>query len=95
MHNHNREDDMLMEEINQSLAIIEMCRDLLDHKKRDTKALFIALIISLCLNAAIVGAFLWYEEPISKYPNTTTDQTVDHGSNIVNGDQYNNEQSTD
>ena len=48
------------DELNQSVAVIEICKDLLEHKKRDTKILFVALIISLCMNLAIVGAFLWY-----------------------------------
>lgn len=46
--------------LNQSFAVIEICKDLLEHKKRDTKILFVTLIISLCMNLAIVGAFLWY-----------------------------------
>lgn len=49
------------DELNQAFAVIEICKDLLEHKKRDTKILFVALIISLCMNLAIVGAFLWYE----------------------------------
>ena len=48
------------DELNQSFAVIEICKDLLEHKKRDTKILFVTLIISLCMNLAIVGAFLWY-----------------------------------
>ena len=48
------------DELNQSFAVIEICKDLLEHKKRDTKILFVSLIISLCMNLAIVGAFLWY-----------------------------------
>lgn len=82
------------EELNQYLAVIELCRDLLEHKKRDTKILFIALIFSLCLNAAIVGAFLWYESGwgYSDTITTTTEQTVDgENSSIVNGDQYNDQ----
>ena len=47
-------------ELNQSFAVTEICKDLLEHKKRDTKILFVTLIISLCMNLAIVGAFLWY-----------------------------------
>ena len=48
------------DELNQSFAVIEICKDLLEHKKRDTKILFVSLIVSLCMNLAIVGAFLWY-----------------------------------
>lgn len=82
------------DELNQSLAVIEICKDLLKHKKRDTKILFICLIISLCMNLAIVGAFLWYESEweYTDTVTTTTEQTVDGDSgSIVNGDQYNDE----
>ena len=57
MQDYNKTSD----ELNQSFAVIEICKDLLEHKKRDTKILFVSLIISLCMNLAIVGAFLWYE----------------------------------
>ena len=79
------------DELKQSLAVIEICKDLLEHKKRDTKILFIALVISLCMNLAIVGAFLWYESgwEYTDTVTTTTEQTVDGDSgSIVNGDQY-------
>lgn len=82
------------DELTQALAIIEMCKDLLEHKKRDTKLLFIVLIVSLCINLAIVGAFLWYESgwEYSDTTTTTTEQSVDgDDGNIVNGDQYNDE----
>ena len=90
----NKEHKDHLEELDQYLAVIELCKDLLEHKKRDTKILFIALIFSLCLNAAIVGAFLWYESgwEYSDTVTTTTEQTVDgENSSIVNGDQYNDQ----
>lgn len=82
------------DELNQSFAVIEICKDLLEHKKRDTKILFVSLIISLCMNLAIVGAFLWYESgwEYSDTVTTTTEQVVDGDSeSIVNGDQYNDD----
>ena len=81
------------EDLQQSLAVIEICKDLLEHKKRDTKLLFISLIVSLCINLIIVGAFLWYESNW-EYTDTTTiqtEQTVDGDGSIVNGDQYNDQ----
>ena len=81
------------EDLKQSLAVIEICKDLLEHKKRDTKLLFISLILSLCVNLIIVGAFLWYESNW-EYTDTTTvqtEQTVDGDGSIVNGDQYNDQ----
>lgn len=80
------------DELSQSFAAIEICKDLLEHKKRDTKILFVSLIISLCMNFAIVGAFLWYESgwEYSDTVTTTTEQVVDRDSgSTINGDQYN------
>lgn len=82
------------DELGQSFAVIEICKDLLEHKKRDTKILFVSLIISLCMNFAIVGAFLWYESgwEYSDTVTTTTEQVVDRDSgSTINGDQYNDD----
>ena len=86
MQDYNKKSDAL----NQSFAVIEICKDLLEHKKRDTKILFVTLIISLCMNLAIVGAFLWYGSSgeCSDAVTTTTEQSVEGNSgSIVNGDQ--------
>ena len=83
-----------LNELDQSLAVIQLCRDLLEHKKRDTKILLAALIVSLLTNLAIVGAFLWYESgwTYKDTVTTTTEQYVDgDDGNIVNGDQYNDQ----
>lgn len=93
MSNYNSKD-----EINQSMALIKICKDLLEHKKRDTKILFITLIVSLLVNLAIVGAFLWYESGW-KYSDittttTTTEQSADgKDGDIVNGNQFNDKSS--
>ena len=82
------------DELNQSFAVIEICKDLLEHKKRDTRILFVSLIVSLCMNFAIVGAFLWYESgwEYSDTVTTTTEQVVDRDSgSTINGDQYNDD----
>ena len=82
------------DELSQSFAVIEICKDLLEHKKRDTKILFVSLIISLCMNFAIVGAFLWHESgrEYSDTVTTTTEQVVDRDSgSTINGDQYNDD----
>ena len=75
-------------------ALINLLQDLLEHKKREAKFLFIALIAVICLNIFTVAAFLYYEAhmEVSTTTTTTTQQEVqgDDG-NIVNGDQYNDE----
>lgn len=86
--------DKQLQEIEQYAALIDLCKDLLEHKKRDTKLLFIALIISLLMNFAIAGIFLWYDSQweYTDTVTTTTEQTVDgDNGNIVNGDQYNDQ----
>lgn len=93
MSNYNSKD-----EINQSMALIKICKDLLEHKKRDTKILFITLIVSLLVNLAIVGAFLLYESgweySDSITTTTTTEQSADgKDGNIVNGNQFNDKSS--
>lgn len=90
MQDYNKTSD----ELNQSFAVIDICKDLLEHKKRDTKILFVSLIISLCMNFAIVGAFLWYESEweYSDTVTTTTEQVVDRDNgSTINGDQYNDD----
>ena len=82
---------------NQSMALIKICKDLLEHKKRDTKILFVVLIVSIITNFAVVGAFLLYESgwEYSDSVTTTTEQSIDSkkDGNIVNGNQYNDRAS--
>lgn len=82
----------LKQEVEQYSALVQICKDMLEHKKRDTRLLFIALIASLLMNVLITAGFLWYESQweFSDTVTTTTEQSVDgDGSDIVNGDQYN------
>lgn len=93
-------EDFSKQQLDQSLAVIQLCKDLLEHKKRDTKLLFAALIVSLMVNVITVAAFLWYESTwdysggtVTNTTTTTTEteQTVDGEGDIVNGDQYNDQ----
>ena len=74
-------------------AVNELFKDMIAYKKKESKFLFIILIISLCMNFFELCAFLFYEstmETIDEVTTTTTTQHVDgDGSDIVNGDQYN------
>lgn len=81
-------------ELDQTEALVQICKDMVDQKKRETKLLFVALIISIITNIVIFGAFLWYESgwdyKTTQTDSVTTTQTVDgKGNDIVNGDQYN------
>ena len=87
-------EDLKQQEVEQYAALVQICKDMLEHKKRDTKLLFIALIASLLMNVLITAGFLWYESQweFSDTVTTTTEQSVDgDGSDIVNGDQYNDQ----
>ena len=82
--------------MNDSKAIAELFKDMLEYKKKEAKFLFILLIISLCMNLVEVGAFLIFESQweVSDTVTTTTktEQTVDgDDGSIVNGDQYNDQ----
>lgn len=81
---------MADKDLEQALAVIQLCKDLLEHKKRDTKLLFIALIISILTNLFTIAAFLWYESQweFTDTVTTTTEQSIEGEGNIVNGDQY-------
>lgn len=78
--------------LNQTEALVQVYKDMVDQKKRETKMLFIALIVSILTNLLVVGCFLWYESGWNYTDTTTTktEQVVDgEGGNLVNGDQYN------
>lgn len=88
------ENQDLQVKLDQALAVAQLYRDLLENKKQDYKAIFIALIISLMMNLGIVGAFLWYDSgwTYTDTTTTTTEQYVDgDNGSIVNGDQYNDQ----
>lgn len=72
-------------------AVNEVLKDMIAYKKKESKFLFIVLVISLCMNFLSLCAFLFYESSMETIDEvTTTTQTVDgEGNDIVNGDQYN------
>lgn len=80
------------EALDQSIALNRIVMAMLEQQKSNNKRLFIALVISLFINLAIVGGFLYYNSlfDYSDTVTTTVDQAVEgDGSDIVNGDQYN------
>ena len=74
-------------------AMIELMKDMISYKKKESKFLFIALICVVIMNLLEVGAFLWFESQwdyTDTVTTTTTEQEVSGDKNdIVNGDQYN------
>lgn len=60
--NENYIEEMENEEeaLNQSLALNKVIINLLKQQRETNKRMFIALIVSILVNLAIVGGFLWY-----------------------------------
>ncbi len=77
----------------QSLALVDIIKDLLNTAKHQLNKVYVILAVSLIANILIVGAFLWYESHMSTIVETTTktEQVVDGENseiNNVDGDQY-------
>lgn len=79
------------EVLNQSLALNKVIINLLKQQRETNKRMFIALIVSILVNLAIVGGFLWYE---SQWEYTETKEITqevsvnDSDINNVSGNQY-------
>ncbi len=83
------------DELEQSFALVDILRDLLDTTKQHLNKVYILLCVSILSNLVIVGAFLWYESQMStiveETTETTTTQEVDSDDaeiNNVEGNQY-------
>ena len=82
--------------LDQSIALNRIVMTLLTAQKENNKRLFIALVVSLLMNAFIVAGFLWYESQW-EYVTTSTEtvettQSVEGDNaqiNNVEGNQYN------
>lgn len=91
--NENYIEEMENEEeaLNQSLALNKVIINLLKQQRETNKRMFIALIVSILVNLAIVGGFLWYE---SQWEYTETKEITqevsgnDSDINNVSGNQY-------
>lgn len=91
--NENYIEEMENEEeaLNQSLALNKVIINLLKQQRGTNKRMFIALIVSILVNLAIVGGFLWYE---SQWEYTETKEITqevsgnDSDINNVSGSQY-------
>lgn len=91
--NENYIEEMENEEeaLNQSLALNKVIINLLKQQRGTNKRMFIALIVSILVNLAIVGGFLWYE---SQWEYTETKEITQEVSgndpdiNNVSGNQY-------
>ena len=72
--------------LDQSIALNKIVMNLLNTKAQENKRLWIALVISILVNLAIVGGFLWYESQWDYFTETTTDVVQDtrgEGSNLL------------
>ena len=72
--------------LDQSVALNRIVVNLLKTKAEENKRLWIALVLSILVNLAIVGGFLWYESQWEYTTTTTTDVVQDtdgEGSNLL------------
>lgn len=85
MNNDRTQNDTL----EQSIALTEIVKDLLQSTKQHLNRVYIVLIISIITNLIIVGAFLWYESQFTYEKETTVTQTVDGENSQITNAQYN------
>lgn len=71
------------EALDQSIALNKITMKLLHDRAADCKRLWIALVISILVNLALVGGFLWYESEWD-YTTETTTITQDTGEGTGN-----------
>ena len=81
--------------LDQSIALNRIVMSLLKSQKESNKRLFIALILSIIINAVILAGFLYYESTWERTVTTTetitTTQEVEGDNaeiNNVEGNQY-------
>ena len=71
-------------------ALLRLLVDMLDYYKHQAKVLVWVVIIVLAMHLATIVGFLYFEAHMET--SVTTTQTVEGDeSDIVNGDQYNDE----
>ena len=75
--------------LEQSIALTEIVKDLLNSTKKHLNRVYVILIISILANLIIVGAFLWYESQFTYEKETTVTQTVDGENSTIPNAQYN------
>lgn len=81
-------------DIEEYKALSQLLIDLVSHQKIVLRACFVIIVLSILMNLAIVGVFLWRESQweYTSTTTTTTEQAVDgDDSDIINGNQYNKE----
>lgn len=70
--------------LDQSVALNRIVMQLLKTKAQENKRLWIALVISILMNLAIVGGFLWYESQWEYTTTTTTEIMQDSEDTGIN-----------
>lgn len=82
--------------LDQSIALNRITMTLLEDRAKDCKRLWIALVISILINLAIVGIFLWRESQWDYTEDITTTTTVeqDAGEGEGNNIYQSGEQAT-
>ena len=73
--------------LEQSIALTEIVKDLLQSTKQHLNRVYV--ILSILANLIIVGAFLWYESQFTYTKETTVTQTVGGENSRITNAQYN------
>ena len=72
-------------------ALLRLLVDMLDYYKHQAKVLVWVVIIVLAMHLATIVGFLYFEAHMEVTTTTTTQTVEGDESDIVNGDQYNDE----
>lgn len=72
-------------------ALLRLLVDMLDYYKHQAKVLVWVVIIVLLMHLATIVGFLYFEAHMEVTTTTTTQTVEGDESDIVNGDQYNDE----
>ena len=76
--------DANLKSLDQSMALNKITLNLLKDRSMDCKRLWVALMVSILVNLAIVGSFLWYESQW-EYTTTDTETTITQDTGEGNG----------
>lgn len=64
------------DEITQSLALVDVVKDLLQEAKSHLHKMYILLVVSLLVNLLTAGIFVWYEYHMSTTVETVSETTT-------------------
>lgn len=79
--------------LDQSMALTKIVMNLLKTKAKESKRIWVALILSLLLNVCTVAGFLWYASGVETTETVTTTVEQDTGEGTGNNIYQSGEQA--